>query len=66
MMKVLLWKIRSSKRVTLMELSRCTGISKTLLNDIENGKVSPRLSALESIAKCLGVRITDLFESDYK
>lgn len=65
-MKILLWDIRHEKNVTLVELSRMTGISKTTLNDIENGKISPRLSALESIAKSLNIRITDTFESDYK
>lgn len=65
-MKILLWDIRHEKNVTLVELSKMTGISKTTLNDIENGKISPRLNALESIAKSLNIRISDTFESDYK
>ena len=42
------------------------GIGKSTLNNIENGKVSPTLFQLETIAIALEVRITDLFESEYK
>jgi DNA-binding XRE family transcriptional regulator len=47
-------------------MAEITGISKTTLNDIENGKVSPRLKTLEQIAKTMDVHITDLFDSEYK
>ncbi|MCG4496985.1 helix-turn-helix transcriptional regulator [[Clostridium] innocuum] len=43
-----------------------TGISKSALNDQENNKNSPTLLQLEQIAKALDIRITDLFESDFK
>lgn len=54
------------KGVTLMELSKKSGIGKSTINNIENGKVSPTLFQLEMIAIALGVKITDLFESEYK
>lgn len=65
-MKVLTWQARSDKNVTLVKLAELTGISKSALNNIENGKVSPTLNELEAIAKALDVRITDLFDSEYK
>lgn len=43
-----------------------TGISKSTLNNIENEKVSPTIAELEAIAKALNMKITDLFDSDYK
>lgn len=49
------------KNLSLRGLSERTGISKTTLNTIENGKVSPRLDQLERIATALNVSITDLF-----
>ena len=52
--------------VHLMELSKKSGIGKSTINNIENGKVSPTLFQLEMIAIALGVNITDLFESEYK
>ena len=49
-----------------MELSKKSGIGKSMINNIENGKVSPTLFQLEMIAIALGVKNTDLFESEYK
>lgn len=66
MVKIYLWEKRNEYHVSLRELERLTGISKTKLNYIENDKVSPTLDELELIAKALNIRINDLFESDYK
>ena len=60
------WQARTEKGLTLMQLAKMSGISKTCLNDIENEKVSPTLDELEQIAKALNVKITDLFDSEYK
>lgn len=65
-MKILIWRIRKSKHISLRELSYKTGIGKSTINNIENQKNSPTLMQLESIAKALECRITDLYESDYK
>lgn len=64
--EILTWQARTKKRITLVQLAKLTGISKSTLNNIENSKTSPTLMELEVIAKALGVRITDLFDSDYK
>ena len=65
-MKILTWQARNNKKVTLVKLSKMTGISKSTLNNIEIEKVSPTIAELEAIAKALGMKITDLFDSDYK
>jgi len=49
-----------------MQLAKKSGISKTALDNIENGVTSPTLFQLECIAKALDVRISDLYESKYK
>ena len=64
--EILTWQARTKKGITLVQLAKMTGISKSTLNNIENSKTSPTLMELEVIAKALGVRITDLFDSDYK
>lgn len=66
MIKILIWQQRKQKGITLIELQKHTGIGKTTLNNMENEKVSPTLSQLEKIARALNVKITDLFESEYK
>ena len=65
-MKILTWQARNNKKVTLVKLSKMTGISKSTLNNIENEKVSPTIAELEAISKALNMKITDLFDSDYK
>ena len=65
-MTVKTWEARTVKGITLKQLEELSGISKTALNNIENGKTSPTMHQLEAIAKALDVRITDLFDSEYK
>lgn len=65
-MEILTWQARNNKNVTLVKLSGLTGISKSTLNNIENGRVSPTIKQLEIIAKALEVKISDLYESQYK
>lgn len=65
-MKILVWQIRTAKRITLVELAKRSGIGKSTINNIENEKVSPTLMQLESLAAALEVHITDLVESDWK
>lgn len=65
-MTVKTWEARTVKGITLKQLEELSGVSKTALNNIENGKTSPTLHQLEAIAKALDVKITDLFDSEYK
>lgn len=62
-MELLLWQQRTRSNLTLVQLAKRTGISKSEINAIENGKVSPRLDTLESLAVGLGVNISDLYKS---
>lgn len=65
-LEILTWQARNSQKLTLRQLAELTGISKSTLHNIENGKNSPTLDELEIIASSLNVHITDLFNSDYK
>lgn len=60
------WHARDRCNLTLTQLSEMTGIGKSTLNNIENGKTSPTLEQLEKIAKALNVRMSELYESEYK
>jgi len=66
MAKMNLWEVRNAKDLKLEAVAAMTGVSKSTLNNIENGKTSPTLTNLEKIAKGLGCRINDLYESEYK
>ena len=65
-MEILTWQARTEKNLTLVQLEELTGISKSTMNTIENGITSPTLRQLEAIAAALDVKITDLFDSEYK
>ena len=66
MVIIKLWEIRTAKGLKLEAVAAVTGVSKSTLNNIENGKTSPALANLEKIAKGLGCRISELYESEYK
>lgn len=65
-MEILTWQARTNRNLTLKELAKKTGISKTTLNTIENGKTSPTLRQLEAIAIALDTTISVLYDSKYK
>lgn len=65
-MEILIWKIRAEKGISLKELERRTGISKSALNNYENGKRYPNLQQLELIAEALNTTISSLYESKFK
>ena len=65
-MKILLDKIMYDKHLTIRQTAILTGVPKSTIADIASERISPRLDILEQLAKGLNVRITDLFESDYK
>ena len=66
MVIIKLWEIRTAKGLKLEAVAAVTGVSKSTLNNIENGKTSPTLANLEKVAKGVGCRISDLYESEYK
>lgn len=65
-MKILLNKIMYEKNLTTRQVSIMTGVSKSAINKIMNGKVSPTIDTLERLAKGLKIHISDLYESPYK
>ncbi len=65
-MKILTYEARRAKGLTLMQLAEKTEISKSTLQCIETGQVSPTLNQMERIAKALDTKINALFISKYK
>ncbi len=55
-----------SKNISVRQLSLTTGIPKSTIDNIMNEKYSPTMDNMEKIAKALKVRISDLYESEYK
>jgi DNA-binding NtrC family response regulator len=54
--------LRRSHNLTLSELSERTGLSRSVLSQIERGESSPSLSALFRIATALGATVADMVD----
>ena len=65
-MRMLLDKIMYSKNLTVRQVSILTGIPKSTINDIMNHKKMPRMDTMEKLAAGLKVKISDLYDSEYK
>lgn len=65
-MKILLGKIMYKNNISERQLAAMTGISRSTINNIVNGRYSPTMDNMEKLAKALKIHITDLFESPYK
>jgi len=53
--------LRKSRKMTLVELARKTGIDQATLSRIENGKMTGTLESHMLLATALGVRLPDLY-----
>nr|DAH16641.1 MAG TPA: helix-turn-helix XRE-family like protein [Caudoviricetes sp.] len=56
------WQLRTAKGYSLRELEEISGVSKTTINNIENGKANPTIETLLLLAKALDVDLSALFE----
>ena len=48
--------------ITLRELEKKSGVSRSQISDISNNRHQPTVLTLEMIAEALNVKITDLYE----
>ena len=60
-MEYVLYELRIERGYTLRQLQEKSGVSKTQINQIENGKANPTIETLELLAKALGVNLPELF-----
>jgi transcriptional regulator with XRE-family HTH domain len=56
--------LRKRKKLTLVEMSALTGISKSALSDYENNKSTPGLEILRVFSSFFEVSIDDILKSD--
>jgi transcriptional regulator with XRE-family HTH domain len=58
--------IREAKGMTAKDVISAVGMGAPMYSRIENGVNEPSLSTLEKIAKALGVKLSDFFDTDDK
>lgn len=52
--------IRIRKGISILELSRCSGVSERYIRFIENGQKTPSLKTARAIAKALKVTLDEI------
>ncbi len=57
-------QLRISQTRTIQDLADQSGLSKSMISKIENNKALPSIAALVKIASALGVKVSDLMETD--
>lgn len=55
-------KIRLSKGITQISIAKTLGVDRSFVSNIENGKTNPTLSTISSLAKVLGVTLSELMK----
>ncbi len=65
-MKILLADYMYKHNLTERQVASATGVPKTTIHRILSGETFPRIDTLEQLAVSLNIRISDLYESDYK
>lgn len=65
-MKILLADVMYRKSISVRQLSVMSGVPRSTISDAMNEVHSPTMNNMELFAKALKVRITDIFESEYK
>ncbi|MEL7563597.1 MAG: XRE family transcriptional regulator [Dehalobacterium sp.] len=56
--------IRQSQGITIAELAKMVGVSKSLISQVERSEVLPSLPTLEKIAVALKVSISEIFKME--
>jgi XRE family transcriptional regulator, regulator of sulfur utilization len=54
--------LRGKRQLTLDELSRRAGVSKSMLSQIERGQANPTVAVVWRLAQALGVELSELLE----
>lgn len=55
-------EIRTSKKMSMADLCKITGVSKSLISQVERGEVYPSLTTLDKIATALDVPLNKIFQ----
>ncbi|MBL6928630.1 MAG: helix-turn-helix transcriptional regulator [Rhodospirillales bacterium] len=59
-------KLRRSRGLTLEDLAEGSGVSKSMLSQIERNKTNPTLATVWRLCECLGVSVDAMFEREDK
>ncbi len=55
-------RIRTEKGITQGDIVRNLGVSRSFINNIENGKTNPTLATITKLARAVGVSVDELLK----
>lgn len=55
---------RTERGLSLQALAKVSGVSKSMISQVENGQVNPTLAVIWKLATGLGIRLQDLLENE--
>ena len=55
-------QLRKERKLTLEQLAKIAGCSKSYISQLENGTTSPSLSMIGRLSSALGIHVSDLFQ----
>ena len=64
-MKILLGDYMYEHNLTARQVELLTGVSKSTVNRIVNGQISPTMDTMEQLARGLQIPFSSLYESDF-
>ena len=65
-MKIQLGDIMYKRNLTARQVEMMTGVPKSTVNKISNEQISQRMNTMEQLAKGLRIKISDLYESNFR
>ena len=65
-MEILLKEVMKKNHLSIRQVSLWTGISKSAVDRIERGEASATMDQMEALEAGLGVKISDLYRSDFQ
>lgn len=63
-LKMHVWELRNEKGLSLHQLADMSQLSKSHINEVENGHAMPTIDTLCKLANALGVKVEDLYSCE--
>lgn len=57
-------RLRNERKLTLEDLSRLAGVSKSMLSEIERNRANPTIAVVWRLTTALGISLDELFSTD--
>ena len=57
--------LRTAQNISMIDLAKATGVTRSLISQIEKGSAYPSLQTLDNIVQALGTNLSDFFSNNH-